>query len=217
MTESETHWVPRPGLEMNHDFATEVFLPEDKQNFGENDPISDIIYDSMIGTESAEPLIDLIDLSRDFINIDFENVRNQLAIDRLLALVRDVPEKVSVVERQRLWEHLLAADWIHTYASPGSLEEAAFDMLDNNLDFVPPLQASVATVLSEKLAKFSETVGFSEHVTSPYPWNEDDSDAREKSFYHIRDTTPEALDLYSAVIELSSLSQNMQVRYSDVN
>lgn len=123
--------------------------------FGANEPLSDYIYRPMRAESTADRMITFVDTVEKFIqtggSTDPSNEFNEMKIQRMLALVGDIPKEVPDSERLRAIEHVLGLDWVLNNAEIYGVRNFVQDQLNKNSDLDKRLRAIIMELIDKKL------------------------------------------------------------------
>lgn len=109
---------------LNQGLVKELLVPEiSYRPFGKGEPLSRYLYDQMEETQSADVMIAFIDDTESYIS-PHDDETTQIVIERMTALVADMPDSVPEDELLRVWEHLFDSDWVHMHANKDQIERA---------------------------------------------------------------------------------------------
>lgn len=124
--------------------------------FGADDPLSVSIYRPMKAEGKADRMIAFVDAAEEFIQTgggtDPANEFNEMKIQRILALVGDIPEEIPDSERLRAIEHVLGLDWVLNNAEIWGVRNFIQDQLNKNSDLDKQLRAIIIELIDKKLA-----------------------------------------------------------------
>jgi hypothetical protein len=135
---------------------------------------------------------------------------NQLKIDRLIALVRDMPSGVPLAERTQVWHKLLDSDWLHGAGEPSySLEQAMHAVLTSDPELGEELKNIKKNVVLKKLAIVERAVYGDSRIPSfrdgTISFNEG------MDIYNlIRQDYPDVLSAYHSLVILSIRERNAE-------
>lgn len=142
---------------ISDDIAIALIAPDPPYlPFGANEPLSDYIYRPMRVESTADRMIAFVDTVEKFIQTlggtDPANEFNEMKIQRMLALVGDIPEEIPDSERLRAIEHVLGLDWVLNNAEIWGVRNFIQDQLNKNSDLDKQLRAIIIELIDKKLA-----------------------------------------------------------------
>lgn len=92
---------------------------------------------------------------------------NELKIDRLLAMVADIPPKVDMTVKSDVWQIVLEADWLHWSESQYATEIAVRRVSEQDPGFVSNLKRVVDLVINNKKRMLREQTDYDKKVVLP--------------------------------------------------
>ncbi|MBI3494718.1 hypothetical protein HY004_01915 [Candidatus Saccharibacteria bacterium] len=173
--------------------------------FGADDSLSISVYRPMKAEGSADKMIAFVDAVEEFIQTgggtDPANEFNEMKIQRVLALVGDIPEEIPDSERLRAIKHVLDLDWVLNHA--GILEVSSF--IQNYLRKYPDqdesLKAAITDLIDKKLAVLLDDLRTRELVSGISEGSFSVDTAMEIATA-IRETAPDVLPVYDGLVQL---------------
>ncbi len=173
------------------------------------DGIEDGLVHYFYRKAQAEPeaFLAIIAAAKEFMFYDEDGVValeeiNELRIDRLLAMVADMPSEserlaVDPTLKADVWEIILHAEWLHYAASPLSLKRAVERAANKDSGFVPYLRILIEKALNHELTKFKEHVNYDQNAALLI-----EDRHNPKILSYVMDNYPKILPCYRSITDL---------------
>ena len=118
---------------------------------------------------------------------------NELKIDRLLAMVADLPLEMELFVKTDVWEIIVEAEWLHWAESTFALERTVSRLGEQDPGFLPQLVHLIEGTISTKTSALREKTGFDKNLVLPSEPGEVDT------LTYIMDHHPGALVQYKSL------------------
>lgn len=137
---------------------------------GRGDELTSYFYEKALNGE-PEVLLAAVYASEDLLEKadgkPMMDEANELKIDRLLAMVADIPPEVDMTVKSDVWQIVLEADWLHWSESQYATEIAIRRLSERDPGFVSNLKHIVDLVVNNKKRTLCEQTGYDKNVVSP--------------------------------------------------
>lgn len=207
---------------LNQGLVRELLFPETSYRpFGKGEPLSRYLYDQMEMTQSADFMIAFIDDTESYIS-PHDDETTQIVIERMAALIADMPDGVPEDERLRVWEHLFDSDWVHMHANKDQIERAIRSagvvrpsFIESRLGIIekelPGYIGRIGERLQLVLNRKYEALRVREDLPSGMPDLPSISHSSKDTldwYTELRQHCPDALPLYNSIVVLKMMRVN---------
>jgi hypothetical protein len=198
------------GEQLKPAFAEELIAPfYQTQPLGEEERLTYYIYRPMYETLSTDLMMQLIDYTGSILETeDINSEYNNLKIQRLIAIVADMPDAASVEKRGAVWQHLISSDWVHMYGNSRDLDRAVMNVTDREPELGDEIRKIQQSVLAEKRAAFAEAVHGDTQLSCLAEGNASLEEAM-NAYHVVREHYPEALLGYNSMIVLAMSERHL--------
>ncbi|RWZ78972.1 MAG: hypothetical protein EOT04_02570 [Candidatus Chaera renei] len=170
---------------------------------GSQDSLSGYLYKPARERRSADAIIAFIDAAEGCIDKeDIDNALNHLKMQRLFAIVADMPIEIGTEERLRAWGYLLDSDWVSMFANPGDIDRMIGAVAFNDQAFAGAIYNRMKQVFTRKVTRFSTAVGFSEEIPR-LSWRHFSLDEAIQGYGAVQAKHREYLPQYNAMVTLA--------------
>lgn len=202
---------------LNNDVAIALIAPDPPYlPFGANEPLSDYLYRPMKEESSTDRMIAFVDTVEEFIQTENgtgpANEFNEMKIQRMLALVGDMPQEIPESERLRAIKHVLDSDWVLNHAGIWDVRNFIHDQLNKNPDLDHQLRALIIELIDKKLAALLNDTRTSELV-SGVSTGSFSIDMAMDTATAIREAAPDMSPLWDGLVQLMFVADS----YPDKN
>lgn len=198
-----------PGHTLNPNLVRILIDPEDPSwPRGHVDPLSTSLYRLASEGDAAGVMTALVDQAEEHLykpaGYGFE--LNEMRVERLFALVADMPASLPDEARLLAWQHLARSDWVHVWGHHDSFRRAMSYARPEDPEFFDNmLLPGIKTVFEEKCAIIEENIGFSDDIPEVLATQDGHDYSKEiDGFLNIKEHYPEFEDTYHTMLVLAS-------------
>lgn len=148
--------TPKEGAFLQHIINPQAeYLPN-----GRDDALTHFFYEKALKGEPEALLVALFNceglLERKSDSQIAMSELNELKVDRLLAMVADMPVEIDLATKIDAWHIVLEADWLHWAERDGATERAIIRLAEQDAAFLPQLWHTVTELVVMKLKLLRE-------------------------------------------------------------